>query len=148
LLPGHAPKHIHSFRARWDSRSSNPEQIYPITSALNNIPKGLQGNASKPMQGQETESRQRTSGGIQLSEEQRTRIRNTVIDSRKAPRVGHVDFDVSVGTHVPRHIHFAAVPETLIRIQPKWRGYRYFVYEDEIVIVDPHDLTIVAVVPV
>lgn len=115
----------------------------------NNIPKGLQGNASKPMQGQETDNRQRTSGGnIQLSQEQRTRIRSTVIDSRSAPRVGHVDFDVSVGTHVPRHIHFAAVPETLVRIQPEWRGYRYFVYEDEIVIVDPHDLTIVAVVPV
>lgn len=115
----------------------------------NNIPKGLQGNASKPMQGQETESQQRTSGGnIQLSEQQRTRIRSTVIDSRSAPRVGHVDFDVSVGTRVPRHIHFAAVPETLVRIQPEWRGYRYFVYEDEIVIVDPHDLTIVAVVPV
>jgi uncharacterized protein DUF1236 len=115
----------------------------------NNIPKGLQGNASKPMQGQETENRQRTSGGnIQLSQEQRTRIRSTVIDSRSAPRVGHVDFDVSVGTHVPRHIHFAAVPETLVSIQPEWRGYRYFVYEDEIVIVDPHDLTIVAVVSV
>lgn len=113
-----------------------------------NILKGLQGNASKPMQG-ETERRQPTGGAnIQLSEEQRTKIRETVVDSRSAPRVGHVNFNVSVGTHVPRHIHFAAVPETLVRIQPEWRGYRYFVYEDEIVIVNPHDLSIVAVLPV
>ena len=116
----------------------------------NDIPKGLQGNASKPMQGEETENgRRRTSGdNIQLSEDQRTHIRETVIDGRSAPKVGHVDFDIRVGTRVPRTVHFASVPETLVRIQPEWRGYRYFVYEDEIVIVDPHDMSIVAVVSV
>ena len=41
-----------------------------------------------------------------------------------------------VGTVVPRgHIHMVAMPQTLIRIQPRWQ--HYYVYNNEIVIVDP-----------
>ena len=39
------------------------------------------------------------------------------------------------------------VPNTLVQIEPRWRGFLYFVYEDEVVIVNPHDMKIVAVVP-
>ncbi len=100
--------------------------------------KGLQGNTSLPMQ-----------GNVTLNEHQKTTIRDRVIDARGAPRVGHVDFDVAVGTVVPRdRINLVSVPETLVRIEPRWHGYLYFVYEDEIVIVNPHDMRIVAVVTV
>jgi hypothetical protein len=98
------------------------------------IPPGLQGNAS---------------GQPQLSEEQRTHIRQTLIDPRGARRVGHVDFDVRVGTQVPRdQIDLIQVPDTLVQIDPEWQGFLYFVYEDEIVVVDPNDMEIVAVLPV
>jgi hypothetical protein len=108
------------------------------TAQERSIPPGLQGNASGQMQGQH-----------QLSEEQRTQLRRTVIDARGAPRVGHVDSDVSVGTTIPRgRVHIVPIPETLVRIDPGWSGFLYFVYEDEIVIVDPHDMTIVAILPV
>jgi hypothetical protein len=42
------------------------------------------------------------------------------------------------------------VPETLIRIEPRWRHYLYFVYNDEIeiVIVDPRSMKIIDVLPV
>lgn len=100
--------------------------------------KGLQGNTSLPMQGK-----------VSLNEHQKTTIRDTVIDARNAPKVDHVDFNLSVGTVVPRdRIHVVPVPESLVRIEPRWRGYLYFVYEDEIVIVNPHDMRIVAVVTV
>lgn len=91
----------------------------------------------------------RASGtNVQLSSQQRTQIRQTVIEARNAPRVGHVDFDVSVGTVVPRgRIHVVPVPETLVRIEPSWRGYLYFVYSDEVVIVNPRDMRIIAVLP-
>jgi type IV secretory pathway VirB10-like protein len=102
------------------------------------IPRGLQGNASGQVHGQP-----------QLSEEQRTRIRQSVINARGAPRVGHVDFDVRVGTRIPRsHIHLIGVPEYLVQIDPDWQGFLYFVYGDDIVIVDPSDMEIVAVLPV
>ena len=102
------------------------------------IPRGLQGNASGQVKGQH-----------QLSDEQRTRIRQTIIDARGAPRIGHADFDVRVGTRIPRgRIHLIAVPEALVQIDPEWQDFLYFVYEDEIVVVDPNDMEIVAVLPV
>jgi uncharacterized protein DUF1236 len=95
---------------------------------------GLQGNASGMH--------------AKLTDEQRTRIRDTVIRASGAPRVGRVDFDVTVGTVVPRDgIRIIPVPETLVQIEPEWRGFLYFVYEDELVVVDPSDMKIVAVVP-
>jgi hypothetical protein len=73
----------------------------------------------------------------------------TVIRASGAPRLGHVDFDVTVGAVIPRdRIHVIAVPETLVQIEPEWRGFLYFVYEDEVVIVNPSDMRIVAVLPV
>jgi hypothetical protein len=62
--------------------------------------------------------------------------------------VNTVNFDVRVGTVVPRSVHFATLPPVLVEISPEWRGYRYFVYHEEIVIVDPHTLRIVAVLEV
>lgn len=100
--------------------------------------KGLQGNASIPMQGSH----------VSLTSEQRTRIRDTVIDAHNAPRAGHVDFNIRVGTLVPRReIHVIPVPRTLVEIDPVWRGYLYFVVRDEVVIVNPRDMRIVAVLP-
>jgi Protein of unknown function (DUF1236) len=95
---------------------------------------GLQGNASGM--------------NVQLNEQQRSEIRTTVIHAPGAPRVSQVDFDVTVGTVIPRgKIRIVPVPETLVRIAPEWRGFLYFVYEDEVVIVNPNDMKIVAVVP-
>ena len=95
---------------------------------------GLQGNA--------------TGMNVQLNEKQRNEIRTTVINGHGAPRVSHVDFDVTVGTVIPRgKIHVVPVPETLVRIEPEWRGFLYFVYEDEVVIVNPTNMRIVAVIP-
>ena len=109
------------------------------TAQERNIPRGLQGNASGRMQG----------ANVKLSTQQRTQIRRTVINARGAPRVGHVDFDVRVGTAIPRdRIHVVPVPETLVQIDPAWSGFLYFVYEDEVVIVDPSDMQIVAILPV
>jgi len=97
--------------------------------------KGLQGNASGV--------------NVQLSEQQKMQIRTTMIQARNAPRVDHVNFNISVGTAVPRgSIRFVPVPATLVQIEPGWRDFEYFVYEEEIVIVDPQNMTIVAVLVV
>jgi hypothetical protein len=99
-----------------------------------NSTKGLQGNASGMH--------------ARLTDEQRTQIRNTVINARGAPRVSEVNFDVTVGTVIPRgRIHVVPISATLVQIEPEWRGFFYFVYEDEVVIVNPRDMRIVAVVP-
>jgi hypothetical protein len=132
--PGAAPNGRHAQSVNRNNKSNNER----TTAQERRIPRGLQGNASGQMQGEH-----------QLSEEQRTQIRRTVIDARGAPRIDHVDFDVSVGTTIPRgRVHIVPIPETLVQIDPGWSGFLYFVYEDEIVIVDPNDMTIVAILPV
>jgi uncharacterized protein Smg (DUF494 family) len=54
-----------------------------------------------------------------------------------------------VGTVVPRGaVHIVPVPATLVQIQPEWRGFLYFVYESEVVVVNPRDMKIIAVLVV
>jgi hypothetical protein len=85
---------------------------------------------------------------VSLTVEQRTRIRETVLRGGSAPRVTNINFSINVGTVVPRTIRVVAVPEVIVDIHPAWRGFLYFVYEDEIVIVDPNTYRIVAVLEV
>jgi hypothetical protein len=110
---------------------------------------GLQGSTRAPMQGATSTERGAGAANVSLNEQQRTQIRETVINSRSAPRVSNVDFSVNVGTVLPRgHIHLVRVPETLIRIEPRWRHYLYFVFNNEIIIVEPRTMRIVQVFPV
>jgi hypothetical protein len=96
--------------------------------------KGLQGNARV---------------NVQINDHQRMRIRETVIDARGAPRIGHVAFNVTVGTVLPRSgVRIVPVTPALVEIDPSWRGLRYFIYEQDLVLVDPATMTIVAVVNV
>jgi hypothetical protein len=93
------------------------------------------------------------SGGgtsVSLTSDQKTKIRTSVIQSGNAPKVSRssINFNISVGTVVPRSVHFVSVPSTLIEIHPAWRGYEYFVVDEQIVIIDPHSLRIVAVLDV
>jgi hypothetical protein len=86
-------------------------------------------------------------GSVQLSEDQRSQIK-TIIGRERGPRLGrNANFDVRVGTRVPRSVHYAVLPQDIVRIVPQYRGFDYFLVEDEIVIVDPHTLEIVAIIP-
>ena len=60
--------------------------------------KDLQGNAT----------------GVVLNDEQRTRVRDTIINARGAPRVGSVDFDV------PSERQFRAVASRSFRCRRRW----------------------------
>lgn len=132
------------------TQQGNKTQRGTSTAQRNEQLKGLQSSTRAPMQGAtSTEQRGGGAANVSLNDQQRTQIRESVLNSRSAPRVSNVDFSVNVGTVVPRgHIHLVRVPETLIRIEPRWRHYLYFVYNDEIVIVDPRSMRIVDVLPV
>jgi Protein of unknown function (DUF1236) len=91
-------------------------------------------------------SRERLNANI--TPERRTQIRNLVINEHGAPRVDHVDFDLAVGTRVPRAFHIVEVPTAIYDIEPAWRGFDYFMVADQLVIVDPRTLEILAVIDV
>lgn len=83
--------------------------------------------------------------GAKLSTEQRTTIR-TSITKQKVKPVTNVNFSISVGTRVPRTVAFHPLPAEVITIYPAWRGYEFFLVNDEIVVVNPRTLEIVAVI--
>ena len=96
-----------------------------------------------------TESRTTTGqagAGAKLSTEQRTKITTVIRDQHVAP-VTNVNFSVSIGTRVPREIGFHPLPTEIVTIYPEWRGYEFFLVRDEIVVVDPRSLEIIAVLP-
>jgi hypothetical protein len=86
-------------------------------------------------------------GSVNLTTEQRTTIRQEVLTSN-APRATNINFTVNVGTVVPSSVRVVEVPTTIVKIHPQWKGYRYFVYNDDIIIVEPRSLKIVAVLNV
>jgi hypothetical protein len=90
-----------------------------------------------------------TAASASLSTEQRTRIRETVIKSGSAPRISRteINFNLNVGTVVPRTVRVVALPATVVQIYPAWRGFMFFIVGDEIVIVEPGSLRIVAILP-
>jgi hypothetical protein len=107
--------------------------------------RGLQGNA----QGNAPGMQGNASGvNMRLSDQQRGQIRSTVINAPNAPRVQSVPFNVAAGTVIPRgSVRVVPVTPMLARIDPRWRGFRYFVWNDNVVIVNPRTMRIVAVVP-
>lgn len=91
-----------------------------------------------------TTTGQAGAGSKQMTSEQRTSIR-TVIKQQNARPVTNVNFSISVGTRVPRTVSFYPVPTQLVAIYPDWRGYEYFLVGDQIIVVNPRTLEIVAV---
>jgi hypothetical protein len=100
-------------------------------------------------------SRQGTSenrGASALSTEQRSRIRTTVLGERNAPRIAQSDININlrVGARIPRdrlHIRPLPLPQTVVEVEPRWRGYDYFLVGNEIVVVEPNTFEIVAIIP-
>jgi len=82
--------------------------------------------------------------GAKLSSEQRTKI-TTVIRSQHVAPVTNVNFSVSIGTRVPRDVSFHPLPTEIVTVYPDWRGFEFIMVRDQIVVIDPQTLEIVAV---
>ena len=85
-------------------------------------------------------------GGAKLSADQRTRI-TTVIKQQRVEPATHVNFNIAIGTRVPREVRFHPLPSEIITIYPDWRGYEFFLARGEIIVVNPRTMEIVAVLP-
>jgi hypothetical protein len=82
--------------------------------------------------------------GGKLSTEQRTKI-TTVIKQQHIAPVTNVNFSISVGTRVPRDVSFHPLPAEIVTVYPDWRGYEFILVRDQILVIDPNSLEIVAV---
>jgi hypothetical protein len=71
-----------------------------------------------------------------------------VFKQSNAPRMTNVTFSIREGTVIPRTVRVVEVPDVIVEVHPEWRGYRYFIVKEELVIVEPDTLRIVAVINV
>ena len=81
-----------------------------------------------------------------MSTEQKTKIRTTIKEKVKVQPETNVNFSISVGTRVPRTIHYHTLPAEVVSIYPAWRGYYFILVKNEIVIIEPSTFEIVAVI--
>lgn len=86
-----------------------------------------------------------SAGSASLTTEQRTKISTTIKQTNVRP-VTNVNFNVSVGTVVPRGVTLHALPATVVEVYPEWRPYRFILVGDEIVIIEPDTYRIIAVI--
>jgi hypothetical protein len=88
-----------------------------------------------------------TTGSINISAEQKSVIKNTIIETNVKPV--DVDFKVSIGVNVPKTIELHPLPPRVVEIVPAYREYVYFIVADgSIVIVDPDSYEVVYVIVV
>ena len=89
----------------------------------------------------------RRSGQSPLANSSKSPIYDVAMQAGDAPRVSSVTFSLSVGTVVPRTVKYVPLPSRVVEIYPAWRSYHFFIVGDQIVIVEPDSLRIVAVIP-
>jgi hypothetical protein len=83
-----------------------------------------------------------TTGSVTIAPEKRTVIRQQL--GSTAPVT--IKERVTVGATVPETVELRSVPETILSDVPSVKGYRYFVYNDDVVLVDPQTRKVVTIV--
>ena len=111
---------------------------------------GAEGRTQTQTQGERSQTTTTTGqagAAAKLSTEQRTQITTVIRNEHVAP-VNTVDFDISIGTRVPRErVSLRPLPSGVVTIYPEWRGYQFILVRNEILVVDPATFEIVAVLP-
>jgi hypothetical protein len=88
-----------------------------------------------------------SSHAAQLTDDQRVKIKGVIGSEHNVARVNNVNFNIAVGTAVPRSVQFAVLPAEIVTIVPEYSGFDYIVVGDQLLIIDPNTLEIVAILP-
>jgi len=83
-----------------------------------------------------------TTGSITIAPEQRTVIHQRLGTAKPVT----VKEKVTVGMAVPDTVELQTVPDTIVSDIPSVKGYSYFVYNDDVVLVDPKTRKVVTIV--
>lgn len=82
-----------------------------------------------------------TTGAITIAPEKRTVIRQRLTTARPV----QLQERVTVGMTVPTEVELVEVPETVVTEVPTVRSYRYFRWNDDVVLVDPSTRRVVQI---
>ena len=107
---------------------------------------------STEQQKQSTEQQKQNTGtggsaSANLTTEQQTRIRTVIKERSEVKAVTNVNFDISIHAHVPRTVHLYPLPAAVVEVHPAWRGHQFILVRDEILVIDPRTMLIIAIIP-
>ena len=77
--------------------------------------------------------------------EKRTQISAT-IKQQNVKEVTNVNFNISIGTRVPRSVTYYPLPSRVIEIYPEWRGYYFILVNGRYLILRPQTYEIVYII--
>ena len=98
--------------------------------------------------GAEPKDKAGSANRVQLTEEKRTNVGQTLAKDTNLNRATNVNISINVGTRLPQSVRLVVLPASIISIVPEYRTYRYVVVNDQICIVEPNSYEIVEVIPV
>jgi hypothetical protein len=133
-----------------DRRDSATQRRTTETPKPSETSRSTQQQGQTKQQGQTTAQDSSQRGSLALSEQQRTRVTATFsqrIDRMNIRPLSRSSISVSIGAAIPQSVRVYAVPADIVRIYPRFRGHRFVVVEEEIVIIAPDSRRIVAVLP-
>jgi hypothetical protein len=70
----------------------------------------------------------------------------SAIRQEKVEEVTNVNFNISIGTAVPSHVHYYPLPSRIVEIYPEWRGYDFIRVGARYIILRPHTREIVYII--
>jgi len=83
-----------------------------------------------------------TTGSITIAPEKRTVIKQRLSTAKPV----QIKEKVTVGMTVPSDVELVSVPDTVVSEVPSVKSYRYFVYNDDVVLVDPSSRKVVQII--
>ena len=83
---------------------------------------------------------------LQLSDEQRRKIQDALVTAHSAQKTPD-NFKAKVGEKVPTKLKLDAMPAPLINEEPVLKQYDFVKLDNDLLVVDPMDSTVVAVIP-
>jgi hypothetical protein len=101
-------------------------------------------NAPRTAQHDEAHGQPRVIGNVKSSQEHATRLREAL---RGHGQREHAGIDINVGVRVPESVTIYPLPAEVIAIAPEYRGYDYFIDDnDEVVFVSPETHEVVGAI--
>ena len=117
---------------------------WPVSSHLRRVRNGAKCNA--PIQPNELTTTAKAKPPLHLSDEQRRKIQDALVTAHSAQKTPD-NFEATIGTKVPTKLKLDAMPAPLINEEPILKQYDFVKLENELLVVDPMDSNVVAVIP-
>jgi hypothetical protein len=83
----------------------------------------------------------------QLTEDKKEKLRE-LIKKANVDHAARMEFEVKLGAEVPRNLHFYPLPKEIAESVPEYSDFFYVVAREQIVVIDPVNYRIVALLPV